>query len=111
MNENYMANEAQGGSAVMTFIAGAVIGAGVALLLAPCSGEETRRRLGDTARRWRDEGKNRVNQARETINEIREDAKQAIETGREAFAQGRRQRAESHDAERPYSEAGASRPL
>jgi hypothetical protein len=39
----------------MIFLAGAVIGAGVALLLAPASGEETRRRLSHTAKRLRDE--------------------------------------------------------
>ena len=35
----------------MGFLCGALIGAGVALLMAPASGAETRRRLGETARR------------------------------------------------------------
>lgn len=36
------------------FLMGALFGAGLALLLAPASGGETRRRLGETARRVAD---------------------------------------------------------
>ena len=38
--------------ALTAFLLGAAVGAGVALLLAPQSGEETRRRLGETALEW-----------------------------------------------------------
>lgn len=103
MNENYL-NESQSGSSVMMFIAGAVVGAGLALLMAPASGEETRRKLSDTARRLRDETKNRVSHAKESITELREDAKHAIDQGRETFSQGRRQRAEGQAT---YSDTGA----
>lgn len=91
MNENHYMHESNG---AMMFMAGAVVGAAIALLMAPASGEETRRRLGESARRVRDEAKNRVGHVRETISELREDAKSAIEQGRETFSQGRRQRAE-----------------
>jgi gas vesicle protein len=97
---------------MMGFVAGAVVGAGIALLMAPASGEETRRRLGDTARRMRQDAKNRMSQARETLEDLKEDARSAIQTGRETFSQGRRQRTESPNAPSSYSEPDAtSRPL
>jgi gas vesicle protein len=103
MNQDSFTRDDYSGSQVMTFIAGAVIGAGLALLLAPATGAETRKRLGDTARRFRDQTKDRMSHARDTLNEIKDDARQAFESGREAFNQGRRQRAESQD----FSEAGS----
>ena len=45
----------EGDSGVRWFLLGALLGAGAALLLAPASGEETRRRLGRQARRFRAE--------------------------------------------------------
>jgi len=100
MNDKYADTQ---GSPVMMFIAGAVVGAGIALLLAPASGEDTRRRLGETARKFKDETKNRVAQARDTLTELKEDAKSAIETGRETFTQGRRQRSEQGS----YADSGS----
>jgi gas vesicle protein len=38
---------------MMGFALGAMLGAGLALLLAPAAGAETRRKIGETARRWR----------------------------------------------------------
>ena len=43
-----------GGAFVMGLIAGAVLGVGVGMLLAPKSGSELRNQLGDTASRLRD---------------------------------------------------------
>ena len=40
-----------GGMSVTGFLLGAVVGAGIALLLAPSPGGDTRRKLGETARR------------------------------------------------------------
>lgn len=87
--------ENTGGAPVMMFLAGAVIGAGVALLLAPASGEETRRRLSNTAKRLREETRTRVGQARETLGHIKEDAMQAVESGRDAFSKSRSQRSDT----------------
>jgi len=42
------------GSKVLWFVAGAAVGATIALLFAPAAGEVTRRRLGRTAARGRD---------------------------------------------------------
>ena len=38
--------------AIVGLCAGAVLGAGIALLLAPSAGPETRRKLGQTVKRW-----------------------------------------------------------
>lgn len=90
MNEQYSNqgfNDASrnGMSVTMGFMCGAILGAGLALLLAPASGVETRRRLGESARRLKEEGRHRIDQARETIDHLKEDARSAIETGRETF--------------------------
>lgn len=47
-------DETGGGAFVMGLIAGAVIGAGIGMLLAPKAGSELRSQLGDTATRLRD---------------------------------------------------------
>jgi gas vesicle protein len=39
------------GGTALAFLIGGILGAGVGLLMAPCSGEETRRKLGDAATR------------------------------------------------------------
>jgi gas vesicle protein len=46
-------------SKVAWFCAGAAIGAAIALLYAPASGQETRKRIGETANR----GKERLNES------------------------------------------------
>ena len=42
-----MQRDADSGSGVITFLCGAMVGAGVALLFAPMTGQETRRRLAE----------------------------------------------------------------
>ncbi len=42
------------GGILLAFITGAIVGAGVALLMAPATGEETREKLKDAARRTRE---------------------------------------------------------
>lgn len=59
-------------SRMMTgFMLGAVLGAGIALLLAPATGEETRRRLRETASRLRDNADEALDRVRERIDEAR----------------------------------------
>lgn len=96
---NDLERENAGGSPVMMFLAGAVVGAGMALLLAPATGEDTRRRLSQTAKRLRDETRNRVGQARETLGHLKEDAMQAVESGRDAFSKSRSQRPDTQGRE------------
>lgn len=75
--------------ALMAFLLGAAVGAGVALLLAPQSGEETRRKLGETARRLGDDLDDKVRSAREEVKHRAGDVKAAIGAGREAYARAR----------------------
>jgi gas vesicle protein len=78
----------QGGSAGAVFVAfllGTVTGAAVALLAAPSSGEETRRRLSDKAREGKARAGDVARQGREFIGRQRETITTAIERGREAY--------------------------
>jgi len=52
------------GITVAGFLMGAIVGAGLALLLAPGPGEETRRKLGETARRLRSKASDMAGQGR-----------------------------------------------
>jgi gas vesicle protein len=59
------------GTVIVAFVLGAITGAAAALLMAPATGEETRRKLGERAR----EGRNTFTSA--------------VERGREAYQQAR----------------------
>lgn len=54
---------------------GALVGAGAALLFAPMTGEETRKRVSDQLGRAKEAGKNLVNEAKERAPELIEYAK------------------------------------
>jgi gas vesicle protein len=77
------------GTVIVAFVLGAVTGAAVALLLAPSSGEETRRVLGDRAREGRERAQEAARQGRDFISRQRETLNTAIERGREAYEQAR----------------------
>lgn len=77
------------GTVIVAFVLGAVTGAAVALLMAPASGEETRRLLGDKAREGRERADAAARQGREFLNRQRETLNTAIERGREAYNQAR----------------------
>ena len=96
-DQNYsndlMSQAGRGSSAMIGgFVLGAAIGAGIALLFAPCNGEETRRRISGMASKLRDEAGTRMTDVRSRIGELREDAQSALDTGREAFAKSREDR-------------------
>jgi gas vesicle protein len=65
------------------FLAGALIGAGVALLLAPQSGAETRGMLRDYAGRAKDELKQRGKEAKSTLDNAMERGKEAFESAKD----------------------------
>jgi gas vesicle protein len=75
------------GVALMGFALGAVVGAGLALLLAPESGKKTRERLASSARRWSKDAGDTVIAARESVSALGSDAKSAIKAGQDAFLQ------------------------
>jgi gas vesicle protein len=73
-----------------SFAVGAIVGAGLALLLAPATGREVRRRLGHTAAKIGGGAKNVIDRARRTVNGVKEDARVSMERGRETFDHTRR---------------------
>jgi gas vesicle protein len=77
------------GTIVVTFVLGALAGAAIALLLAPTTGEETRRILGEKAKEGRDKASDAARQGREFINRQRDNLATAIDRGRDAYNQAR----------------------
>jgi gas vesicle protein len=77
------------GTVLVAFVLGALTGAVVALLMAPTSGEETRRVLGEKAREGRERASEAARQGREFVSRNRETFTSAIERGREAYQQAR----------------------
>jgi gas vesicle protein len=77
------------GTMVVAFLLGAVTGAAIALLLAPATGEEMRRMLGETAREGRERAGDAARQGREFLNRQRDTISSAIDRGREAYNQAR----------------------
>lgn len=110
-----------GGSAIKWFLAGAILGGGLALLFAPQSGEATRRLLKHKARDLRDlaedgldelgdrfeEGKDRVRDLQERATDARDAVRGASHSAREelerrlADARVRRRAAAMADDEEP----------
>ncbi len=86
-----MAKEESGGAGgiLAAFLVGAVVGAAVALLFAPASGEETREFLGEKAREGRAKASETARQTREVLGRQRETIAAAIERGREAYREAR----------------------
>jgi gas vesicle protein len=70
-----MARDDGGGSVVAAFLIGAITGAAVALLIAPATGEEIRRMLGQ--------------KAREGADKASEKGRELYDRGREAYSRSR----------------------
>ena len=96
----YIVIERDSGSGLGGFLLGAVVGAGLALLFAPKSGEETQEELRERARRLRVVAEERVREAQrqleERMDEAREgvsarydDVREAVRTGRDAAVAAR----------------------
>ncbi len=77
------------GTVVVAFVLGAITGAAVALLMAPTTGEEMRRMIGEKAREGRDRAEDAARQGRDFLNRQRENVSSAIDRGREAYQQAR----------------------
>lgn len=90
MNENPYINDSRGGSAGMSgFLLGAIVGAGVALLLAPATGTDTRRRVGDTVKKLGNAAKDKIQEGRDQIRDRMESGRQGFESGRQGIEPGR----------------------
>ncbi len=79
---------------------GAAIGAGVALLMAPSSGSETRRRIGVTSRRLGSRLRSGVDHARDRVSGLKHDVGAAVASSRESYVRERDSRVVSADTPR-----------
>ncbi len=81
------------GNMVLAFLAGGAIGAGLALLFAPASGAETRKRLKEGAHDAKEWAKSRVGEGvgrvTHLVNDNKEDIKAAYDAGKDAFLKSR----------------------
>ena len=82
-----MANTESGSGpgVVIAFVAGALVGAAVALLLAPATGEETRECLGERAREGRKRASDAARQGRDVMSKQRDNLVEAFERGKRAY--------------------------
>lgn len=76
---------------LVSFTLGAIAGAAIALLYAPATGEETRRRLADKARESRDKAGKIAKDGKEFLNRQRETVSTAVEKGRATLEQVRKE--------------------
>ena len=76
------------GGVVMAFIAGAAVGAAVALLFAPATGEQTREYLSRRAREGRERASEAARQGREMLNKQRDNIAGAFDRVREQQRSG-----------------------
>lgn len=74
MNDNMNDNGGRSNQALLGFLCGAAVGAGIALLTAPATGADTRRRLADGTRQQLDRVRNR-------LGEVRDDLKDSVKRG------------------------------
>jgi gas vesicle protein len=80
MNDRTRNTPEGGGSATAVgFVVGALVGAGIALLLAPRTGKETRQRLADAGGRLGDATRGALDHARDFANDLKPAAKSATE--------------------------------
>lgn len=94
-DEPYLIVENREGSSIGPFIIGLALGAGIALLLAPQSGDETRREIAERARRAKDAARDTIGDLGDVIGEKLEQAREKVDDGIESVREAvdfRRQR-------------------
>ncbi len=85
MSEDNGNNASPVGGYLTAVAIGALVGAGIALLYAPCSGKETRKLLKRRAGQLKNRAADIVEDAKETIQHAKEEIAGALETGKEAL--------------------------
>ena len=79
-------SERDGGSeAILAFIVGGVVGAGLALLFAPASGEETRDKIGDWMAQAKEKSSDFIAEQREKLAQQKEALDAAYKAGKKAY--------------------------
>jgi gas vesicle protein len=76
------------GEGLVWFLLGGLLGVGAALLLAPASGDDTRRRLLDWADQAKERGGRLVKEGRERASHEKDRFGAAFRAGRKAFEEG-----------------------
>jgi gas vesicle protein len=79
------------GTVIAAFAVGALAGAAIALLFAPATGEETRRKLREKAREGRDRAEALARDGRDFLERHGDQVTSAIKRGREAFDHARKE--------------------
>ncbi len=113
----YYVIERETGGGVGPFLLGALVGAGVALLFAPRSGEETQRDIKERAIKIRDAAEERIREAQDQIEERLELARaellervdavrDAVDSGREAAHEAREELEEKLERSKAAYRAG-----
>lgn len=88
-NDNFNTGTAAVGGSMLAFLLGAVLGASVALLMAPAAGDETRRKLTDAARRVGSNVGDTVNSAKDELRGRADDVRSAVTAGKDAYSRSR----------------------
>jgi gas vesicle protein len=83
MYEN--SSDRAGGNGMMAFGLGMIVGAVTALLLAPATGADTRRKIGAVASTVGDKAKQGVDRTKQFVSEQRDRFSGAIEEGKQAY--------------------------
>lgn len=97
------------GSMLLSFLLGGVVGAGLALLLAPQSGRETRQKIKEFADDVKDKTTSYIEEAKHKVTDIVDDGKgyyeekkslvkSAIDAGKEAYEKEKERLSKGHNA-------------
>lgn len=93
-NDPYIIIEQRGGPGIGTFLIGALVGAGIALLMTPYSGEETQEEIRERAIRLKTAAGDGIRSAQrnieERIDQTRGEIMERVDTVRVAVDSGRR---------------------
>lgn len=100
-DDPYIIIEQRGGPGIGTFLVGALVGAGLALLLTPYSGEETQEEIKERARRLKTAAGEGIRSAQRNLEErfdhTRDEVLERVDTVRDAVDSGRRAAREARD--------------
>lgn len=113
MNDREWMSDMSRGSSnqIAGFLVGVAVGAGLALLMAPATGSDTRRRIGETARRFGHQAKEGIGHAGEVLHDLRDEAKSAVDAGRKVFNRARHTAESTDTTATEFGEMpGSSRP-
>jgi gas vesicle protein len=108
----YVLIERDSGGSFGSFVWGAALGAGLALLLAPRSGRQTRNEIRAGVQRLRDRAEDAVRSAQDGVTDridgVRSDVRGRVDAARDAFEAGRRAARETRQ-EYEYRTRGTNR--